>query len=145
MRKNHMTHDWDYLNKLDSWLERYEGGSIASDVLRARGFEIVPGSDVDDAQLHATLWQLIEKLAEIGVYLWGTDHLSDRALYDEILEKVLPVESFLLPDDPWSGTHFDLSGELADDPEPGPFARDRSLPSIEKRVAAMPMRETDLH
>src|SRR5438128_12236854 len=97
----------DYLNRLDAWLERDEGGSTPIDVLRARCFEIVEPSRLDDATLKTKLWELIEALASIGVYLWGTDHLGDRELYERI-------RNAPLSEDPYSAETCDMVGNGTD-------------------------------
>jgi hypothetical protein len=109
-----MNHGTDYLNRLDAWLERAEGGSIPVDVLRDRGFEIVEPSQLDEANLKAKLWDLIEALASIGLYLWGTDHLSDRELYDRIISEILPKETLLIPEDPYMAETSDMVGNGTD-------------------------------
>jgi len=154
-----MNHVTGYLNRLDAWLDGNEGGSIPIDVLRDRGFEIVQPSRLDDATLKTKLWELIEALASIGLYLWGTDHLGDRELYDRIISEILPAETLLIPDDPCTAETFDMVGNGTDesarifltyyadqeerqdwparfgDPlpprRPKPFDRDRFLPSSE--------------
>ena len=156
-----MNHVIDYL-KLDAWLERDEGGSIPIDVLRDRGFEIVEPSRLDEATLKTKLWELIEALASIGLYLWGTDHLSDRELYDRIISEILPTETLLIPEDPYMAETCDMVSNgtdesarifltyYADEEErqdwlarfgdrlpprrPKPFDRDRFLPSIEQKA-----------
>lgn len=40
-----------------------------------------PDGELDDANIHTKLWQIIRWLAEVGTVLEDTDHLSDRELY----------------------------------------------------------------
>jgi hypothetical protein len=135
-----MNHGTDYLTRLDAWLERAEGGSIPVDVLRDRGFEIVEPSQLDEANRKAKLWELIEALASIGLYLWGTDHLSDHELYDRIISEILPRETLLIPEDPYMAETSDMT-QLADnfgDPlpprRPKRMDRDRFLPSVGRKA-----------
>lgn len=127
------------------------------DVLVDGGLELPAPEDMDDEQLSAKLWQLIQALAMLRIFLYHTDHLSDRELYRtlwcEDLRDVVP----LLPNDPDSACHLDMLGGggeeeeriyltyYADDedrrfwaettpgaplpmPAPRPYDRDRRLP-----------------
>ncbi len=125
--------------------------------LQTRGVRVVPPETLDDADLTPALWQLIEALADVGICLERTDHLSDRQLYDWLWTTQLP-EPINLPECDDGGTwHFDVLGGCsledlrtcltyyADDyyreqwveefpneplpePRPRPFDRDRHLP-----------------
>lgn len=155
----------EHLARLDAWLERDEGGSVPIDLLRERGLQIPEASTLDDAMLAAKLWQIIEAMSEIGMYLSSTDHMSDRELYERLLSDILPTEAFLEPDDPCSGDHYDLIGGTSEEDilvyltyyaenderrdwqsrfgealprrSSRPFDRDRLLPTIESRLARL--------
>lgn len=163
-----MDHEINALIRFDAWLERGEGGTVPGELLRQRGIEIVESSKLDDAKLPGKLWELVEELAEIGIYLCFTDHLSDRELYERLFSDILPTETFLDPEDPWTGETCDLTigGSEEDhriyltyyaddedrrrwqaefgDPlparEPHPFDRDRFLPTMEGRLAELAAR-----
>jgi hypothetical protein len=47
-------------------------------------------NDLDDAQLHAVLWDTIARLFTQRIVLDFTDHLSDRRLYQLIYRDILP-------------------------------------------------------
>lgn len=160
-----MDHEINALIRLDAWLERGEGGCVPLDLLRQKGLEVPESSTLDDAAMTRKLWETIEAMSEIGLYLWGTDHIGDRELYELLTSRVLRTETFLDPDDPWTGETCDLIGGgseedlrifltyYADDEErqrwktefgeplpsrePRPFDRDRFLPTMERTVARL--------
>ncbi len=116
--------------------------------LQSAGIGLPPAEAVDDAELHANLWEVIRALASLGVFLAGTDHLSDRSLYALLREDILraPVPEGLL-DIPGAGgdpalrlRYYAGDDERAcregDFPEGGmpprespPYSRDRRLPA----------------
>ena len=49
--------------------------------LENAGQDVPPPDELDDAQLHAKLWEVINRMASLGAYLHNTNHLSDRELY----------------------------------------------------------------
>ncbi len=73
------------------------------------GFELLPARKLDDAALHKRLWALIRQLAEWRCYLWFTNHLSDRELYELLLDEVLPEPDKELPPELAYNTIIDLS------------------------------------
>jgi hypothetical protein len=137
----------EYFDRLDAWLYRDEGIAPGT-LLRERGLEFPDSVAIDDAALAASLWKLIEALADIGVFVEYTDHLTDRELYDLLVREVLPKETFLMPDDPDCVDHMDMSwfGEswdyenyfiyYADDAERKEFAEDGALLSPRKPLVA---------
>ena len=47
-----------------------------------RGVALVPPVELDDSALNAKLWEIIRDLAEMRCFLYDTDHLNDRELYE---------------------------------------------------------------
>jgi hypothetical protein len=70
--------------------------------------------DLPDAEVSATLWQVIHGLARLRVFLNWTDHLSDKELYSVLWHNVLREEVRVLPADAPGADHVDLPGA---DPE----------------------------
>jgi hypothetical protein len=63
---------------------------------------------LEDTALTSKLWEVIHGLASIGVYLYFTDHLSDRELYVRLWRGVLrdPME---LTNDDGGAWHVDMA------------------------------------
>ena len=60
--------------------------------LQRTGIDVPPPSELPDEALTLKLWEIIHGLATLGVFLDFTDHLSDRALYEDLQGRILPDE-----------------------------------------------------
>ena len=69
---------------------------------------------LEDAALTSKLWEVIHGLASIGVYLFFTDHLSDRDLYVRLCRDVLRDPMELTIDD-GSAWHVDMSSGCSEE------------------------------
>lgn len=80
------------------------------------GVELPEPEALADAALSAKLWEVIDRLAAMRVFLSDTDHLSDRELYTALWRDVLREETQALDHDPDSAYHVSLvdSGSEAD-------------------------------
>ena len=78
--------------------------------LENAGVEVLSPDQLDDAQLHAKLWHIINRMASLGAYLHNTNHLSDRRLYTYLFEEALCEEVVLFPENPGYVYVIDLLG-----------------------------------
>jgi hypothetical protein len=89
-----------------------ESGQVSSRFaeLESAGVELPPPDSLDDTALFSKLWEVINALACQDAFLYHTDHLSDRQLYEELWTDTLREETTIMP--PGSGwrCHIDLIG-----------------------------------
>jgi len=78
------------------------------DLLVLGGMELPAPEELDDSQVTAKLWELIRGLAMLRMFLYNTDHLSDRELYEELWHEVLREENPAMPINENSACHIDL-------------------------------------
>lgn len=78
--------------------------------LEDAGVELADPAAMDDEKLTAKLWEVIEALARMRVFLQSTNHLSDRDLYAELCSDVLREETKAMVLDEYSAWHIDLIG-----------------------------------
>lgn len=80
-----------------SGLVQYESAPLSCQFNRLvqDGVELPEPGALDDAALHAKLWEIVHALAKRDVYIVHTDHLSDRELYEHFwsdsLREVVPI------------------------------------------------------
>jgi hypothetical protein len=95
--------------------------------LRDMGIDVPPAESLDESALSTKLWEVIEGLSRLQVYLISTDHLTDRELYHRLESRVLREEIREVPPEPGVREYIDLGsgGGLGD---VIPSRRDARLP-----------------
>ena len=83
-----------HLERLDRFLSGEDEGEKPIDALGARGIEIPDDAALDDGVLHAKLWEIFEGMADLGIFIDSTDHLSDRELYRFLVNDALAQPEF---------------------------------------------------
>lgn len=78
--------------------------------LEEAGVELPAPETVDDERLTAKLWEVIEALSRIRVFLERTNHLNDRELYALLWSNELRDEIPAMPFDEYSAWHIDVIG-----------------------------------
>lgn len=92
------------------YVEAYEAAewTTSFELLVQGGMELPAPEQLDDSQLSAKLWEVIRGMAMLRMFLYCTDHLSDRELYEELWHQVLREETPDMPVDEDSACHIDL-------------------------------------
>jgi hypothetical protein len=78
--------------------------------LEDAGVSLPPPDSLNDEELKTKLWEVIQKLALLRVFIEQTDHLSDRELYTHLWTDSLREETKALPLDESSSYHIQLIG-----------------------------------
>jgi hypothetical protein len=80
------------------------------EVFRERGSVYPPAAALDDQTLESTLARLIDDMADIGMILSSTDHLSDRELYEKLVGEILLEPVTIHPEGITGFTFIDILG-----------------------------------
>ena len=83
--------------------------------LENAGLEVPPPDQLDDAQLNAKLWEVLNRMASLGAYLHNTSHLSDRELYSYLFDEGLREDAVLFPENPSYVYSLDLLSSGSDE------------------------------
>ena len=79
-------------------------------LLQNAGVSISDPEQLDDTALTASLHDLLQHLASVGIYLERTNHLSDRELYEHLYAHALRNEARLFPENPYYTYIIDVAG-----------------------------------
>ena len=74
------------------------------------GMQLPEPAALEDEALTTKLWEVINALAMLRVFLERTDHLSDRGLYEFLWNRGLRQETPIEPLDPSESVHLDVLG-----------------------------------
>jgi hypothetical protein len=83
--------------------------------LQEAGFDPPDPATLTDDELTPRLWELIERLARIRVFIEHTNHLNDRELYEMLWHEQLREETKALPHDEHSAWNLDCLGSGSDE------------------------------
>jgi hypothetical protein len=83
--------------------------------LENAGTSLPAPDSLNDAELTAKLWEVIQKLALLHVFIEQTDHLSDRELYIYLLNDCLREETKAMPLAANSACHIQLLSSGSDE------------------------------
>ena len=83
--------------------------------LENAGVSLPAPDSLKDAELTAKLWDVIQKLALLHVFIEQTDHLSDRELYTYLLNDCLREETKAMPMAANSAYHIQLLSSGSDE------------------------------
>ena len=83
--------------------------------LENAGVSLPAQDSLNDEELTAKLWEIIQKLALLHVFIEQTDHLSDRELYTHLWTNSLREETKALPLAAGSAYHIQLLGSCSEE------------------------------
>jgi len=83
--------------------------------LERAGVSLPPPESLNDQELSAKLWEVINKLAQLRIFLEDTDHLSDRELYTTLWKNELREETKDILMDQDSACHYQLLSSGSDE------------------------------
>jgi hypothetical protein len=78
--------------------------------LERAGVSMPPPESLSDQEVTAKLWEVINKLAQMRIFIEDTDHLSDRELYTELWSDDLREETKDIVLDQDSACHYQMLG-----------------------------------
>jgi hypothetical protein len=85
------------------------------DYLEEEGVSLPQPETLNDAQVQDKLWEVIQAMAGLNQYLYHTDHLSNRQLYEALWNDILREDTFINPDDDSSAGYIDILGGCSEE------------------------------
>jgi len=99
-----------HCREMDAWVDGPWTTNFQQ--LLDRGIELPDPDTIDEANVSAKLWEVIDALADLRVFLDETDHLSDRELYAVLWRNTLRADAPDVPGPPSSAAwHVNLPGD----------------------------------
>src|SRR6478752_1761047 len=76
------------------YVANYEKAPLTTDAekLLENGVDLPAPDELDDEEIRAKLWELIQRLGRMRVFLSNTNHLADRELYQKLWKDSLREE-----------------------------------------------------
>ena len=101
-----------YPDEIWNLIYRFDHAPLTTEYVQLveHGLDMPDADSLDDDQLTAKLWEMIEHLASRCVVLSCTDHLSDRELYEKLITDALHRPRPDVEPDPEEPTEIDLLG-----------------------------------
>ena len=83
--------------------------------LESKNVLLAAPEEMNDADLHIRLWDVIREMARMGYFISSTDHLSDRQLYALLWRDILRRPMSVNPDPSNISCHIDVLGGCSDE------------------------------
>ncbi len=83
--------------------------------LENAGVSLPAPDSLNDEELTAKLWEIIQKLALLHVFITQTDHLNDRELYTHLWTESLREETKAMPVVAGAAWHIELLGSYSEE------------------------------
>lgn len=87
------------------------------DSLSKFGIDLMPPAELTEETLAAKLWEILDAMSRMGVYVLHTDHLTDAELYQALWARVLREEAFLADPGVEAAWAHDFIGSGSDEDE----------------------------
>jgi hypothetical protein len=85
------------------------------DYLEEAGVPLPRPETLNDAQVHDRLWEVIQAMADLNQYLYHTDHLSDRQLYETLWFDILRESVSINVEDDSNAGFIDILGGCSEE------------------------------
>ena len=131
--------DADDYKRLEAYMDAVEGNGPQTTLmalLHDAGVDLPPPESLSDIQLTATLWIVINALADLGAFLSSTNHLNDRELYVLLWSKTLREDHPIVTEEFPMVTLIDILGGCSND-DIEIYLRYYADPEERERFAAM--------